>query len=62
MVNANTTMHSVNYASTKVGVRVWAVLDSNRQVIETNESLDKLTEKWGNEYVCTLVIAQDDNK
>ncbi len=60
MVNDDSNVHSVNYASTEVGVRVWAVLDSNRQVIETNESLDKLTKKWGNEYIYTIIIAQDE--
>lgn len=58
MVNDNPNVHAVNYASTKTGARVWAVLDSNRKVLETNESLDKLMKKWGNEYVYNIVIDQ----
>lgn len=53
-------MHSANYASTQVGTRVWAVMDSKHKVLETNESLDKLSKKWGNKYIYTIIIDQHD--
>jgi hypothetical protein len=51
-------MGKANYASLETGPRVWAVIDSKRQVLETSESLDELTKKWGNEYIYTIIIAQ----
>lgn len=50
------------YASTETGARVWAVIDSNRRVIETSENLDALTKKWGNEYIYTIIIDHHGSK
>lgn len=57
MATPNKNVHSVNYASTKTGTRVWGVMSLDRKkVLETSESLDKLMKKWGNEYVYSIVI------